>query len=276
MIVSVSPIKLARRELWVVSQIDTLIAELLTNFENTVHATDDQHLKIELWCDSHEEFHVQVVVESLEGLGCGTASNHVHHWRLDFCEVFLTEEVSQEIQNLVTSSENVVDWVVQDQVQVSLSVTSVLGQDLLLAVTLGQHVHAVGETDDLGWSDRELASLGAAWAALDSNDVTTAERGVQSGELTLVEVLLSQDLNLSTITLQIDEDEGSTGTTDSKNTSGESNGLILNECVVLCDSLVILLSELVDAMSTSEFVRVRVFTSITFGLDKILPIVSIL
>ena len=87
----------------------------------------------------------------------------------------------QEIQNLVTSSENVVDWVVQDQVQVSLSVTSVLGQDLLLAVTLGQHVHAVGETDDLGWSDRELASLGAAWAALDSNDVTTAERGVQNG-----------------------------------------------------------------------------------------------
>ena len=168
------------------------------------------------------------------------------------------------------------DWVVQDQVQVSLSVTSVLGQDLLLAVTLGQHVHAVGETDDLGWSDRELASLGAAWAALDSNDVTTAERGVQSGELTLVEVLLSQDLNLSTITLQIDEDEGSTSATDSKNTSGESNGLILNECVVLCDSLVILLSELVDAMSTSEFVRVRVFTSITFGLDKILPIVSIL
>ena len=99
---------------------------------------------------------------------------------------------------------------------------------------------------------------------------------MKSGELTLVEVLLSQDLNLSTITLQVNEDEGSTSTTDGKDTSGESHGLILNEYVVLSDSLVILLSELVNAMSTSEFVRVRVFTSITFGLDKSLPIVSIL
>ena len=43
-VVSISPIEFASSEFRVVSKIDTLISELLTNFEHTVEATDNKHL----------------------------------------------------------------------------------------------------------------------------------------------------------------------------------------------------------------------------------------
>ena len=34
--------------------VDTFVSELLANFEDTVHTTNDEHLKVKLWRDSHE------------------------------------------------------------------------------------------------------------------------------------------------------------------------------------------------------------------------------
>ena len=44
------------------------------------------------------------------------------------------------------------DRVVQDQIKIALSVPRVLREHLLLAIALREHVHAVGETNDLGGS----------------------------------------------------------------------------------------------------------------------------
>mmetsp|Transcript_7743 Transcript_7743/g.9319 ORF Transcript_7743/g.9319 Transcript_7743/m.9319 type:complete len:333 (-) Transcript_7743:490-1488(-) len=200
-VVSVGPIEFAGGELRVMGQIDTLVAELLADLEDAVHTTDDEHLQVELGSDTHEKLHVQVVVESLERLGGRTTGNHVHHGGLDLDEVTLAQEVAEEVQDAVPCVEDLLHWVMHNQIKVALAVAGVLSKHLGLALTLGEHMHAVGKADDLGWSHRQLAGLGAAWAALDTDNVTAAERRVKHGEFSLVEVGLSQNLHLGAITL---------------------------------------------------------------------------
>jgi len=276
MIISIGPIELASSELWVMGQIDTFIAELFADFEYSIHATDDEHFKIELWSDSHEQLHVQVIVESLERLSSCTAGNHIHHWGLHFCEVLGPQEVSQEVQNLVTSGKNLVNRVVQDEIQVTLSISGILVHNLLLTVALGQHVHAVRQTDDLSWSHGQFASLGATWAAFNTDDVTTAERGMQGSKFTLVEIGLGQNLQLSTITFQINENQRGTSSTNGQNTTSQGHSHVFNEYVILCNCLFIVAPELVNAMGTCEFVRVWVRSSVTLCLDEIFPVLGIL
>lgn len=149
MIIGISPIKLASRELRVVSQINTLIAELLADLKDTVHSTHNQHLEVQLRCNSHEKFHVQVIMERLKGPCCGSSSNHVHHWCLNFCEVLGSQEVSQEVEDFIARCKDLMNRVVQDQIKIALPVPRVLRENLLLTIALWKHVHAVGETNDL-------------------------------------------------------------------------------------------------------------------------------
>ena len=131
-------------------QIDALITELLADLEDSVHTTHNEHLEVKLGCDTHEKFHVQVVVEGLEGLGGGSASDHVHHGSLDLGEVSFSQEVPQEVKDLIAGGEDFLDWVVKDEVEVALAVASVLVEHFLFTLPLRQHVHAVGKADDLG------------------------------------------------------------------------------------------------------------------------------
>lgn len=62
---------------------------------------------------------------SLERSGGSTSGDHVHHWSLDFNEVQVPEILSNVINNLVSSLEDLSDIVVHDEVQISLSVASI-------------------------------------------------------------------------------------------------------------------------------------------------------
>jgi len=93
-VVLVGPIEFTSGELGVVSHIDAFISELLTNFEYTLHSTNNEHLKVKLRGDSHEKFHIEVVMESLERTGSGSSSDHVHHGGLNLNEVTVSEELS--------------------------------------------------------------------------------------------------------------------------------------------------------------------------------------
>ena len=275
-VVSVRPIELARGELRIMGQIDTLVAELLADLEHAVHATDDKHLEVELWGNTHEQLHVQVVVERLEGLGSRTARDHIHHRCLDLDEVALTQEVAEEVEDAVPRVEDLLDRVVQDKVKIALTVSGILGQHLLITLPLRKLVHAVGETDDSGGPDRELIGLGATRAPLDTNDVTTAQLRVQHGELALVEVGLGQDLHLSAVALEIDEDEGAAGATDGKDATGERDGQILDELVRLRDGRVILASELINTVCSRELVGIRIDVLISQRLHKVLAVIGVL
>jgi len=53
-------------------------------------------------------------VKSLEGLGSGTAWDHIHHGSLDFDKVVLGKEFSEKINDPVSSLEDLLDGCVRD------------------------------------------------------------------------------------------------------------------------------------------------------------------
>lgn len=143
-VVSIGPIELTCGELGVVSQVNALISELLANLKHSVHSSYDQLLQVQLWCYSHEQLHVQVIMESLEGFGNGTSSNHVHHGSLHFEEVSVSQEGTDEVNDLVPDFEVLLHVLVHYQVQISEPVSGILGQSMqLLVVFSGQHVQTV-------------------------------------------------------------------------------------------------------------------------------------
>jgi len=142
-IISICHIEFAGGELWVVSHIDTLISEVFTDFENSVHTSDDEHLEIKLWSNSHVEFHIELIVISLEWSSSGTSWNHVHHWGFDLNEVHVSEIISNEGCDLVSSGEFVNDAVVHDEIQVSLSISGILVHNVLALLLFWELMKAV-------------------------------------------------------------------------------------------------------------------------------------
>lgn len=86
-VVGVGLIELTGREFRVVSQVNALISELLSDFEHAVHTSNDELFEVKFRSNTHEKLHGEVIMESLERLSSSTSSNHVHHWGLDFCKV---------------------------------------------------------------------------------------------------------------------------------------------------------------------------------------------
>jgi len=137
-------------------------------------------------------------------------------------------------------------------------------------------VHAIGQADNLRGTNGELVGLGSARAALNSNNITTTESGVQLSEFSLIVIRLSQNLNLGTIALQINEDEGSTSATNGHNTASQRNCHILDELVGLSNGLFVLATELVNTVRASELVRVWVDVLVTKTLDKSFSVFCVL
>ena len=94
------------------SKINTFISELLSNFKDSVKSTNNKHLQVEFWSNSHKEIHVQIVMESLEWSGSSTTWDHVLHGGLNFEEVSVSQEFSNEVNNLVSDLEDFLNmWV---------------------------------------------------------------------------------------------------------------------------------------------------------------------
>jgi hypothetical protein len=150
-VVLVGPIEFTGGELGVMGHINGLVSELLSDFENTLHSSDDKHLKVKLGGNSHEKFHIEVVMEGLEGTGSSSSSDHVHHGGLNFNEVAVSEELSKEVNDSVSSLEDSADVLVNNEIKVTLTVSGVLVHDgsdgfsFLSFRGLGEHVHAVGK-----------------------------------------------------------------------------------------------------------------------------------
>ena len=157
-------------------------------------------------------------MERLERLSCGTASDHVHHRGLNFCKIVLAQERSHEGNNLVSRLEDLFDAIVGDEVEISLAIARVLVQG---SVLLGEHVHAVGKTDDFDCFHGELACLGTTGSSLNSDNVTAAEGRVKRVKLANITILRRDNLNFSLVTLQINKDKFGASGSDLLDTSGK-------------------------------------------------------
>jgi len=196
-----------------VGHVNRFVSELLTNFEHTLHTSNYKHLKVELRGDTHEQLHIEVIMEGFEGTSSGSSGDHVHHRGLHFHKVAFSEELPQEVDDFVSSLEDSADGLVDDEIEVALAIPGVLVHDeglgfaLLGFSGLGEHVHAVGKALDNGGAYRQLTSLGAADASLNTNDISSLELSRESSKVTAsVELSSSKDLYLLLVTLQVDED----------------------------------------------------------------------
>ena len=83
-------------------------------------------------------------------------------------------------------------------------------------------------------------------------------------------------MHFSSVTFKVNEDKRLSSATNRQNTASESNSLVLHERIILRDGFIILASELIDSVGASEFVRVRIGTSVANALHESLSIVSVL
>lgn len=140
LVVGVGHVSLAGSVLGVVGLVDPLVPEVLTNLEDSVEAPHHQLLEVEFGGDPHVEFHVQVVVEGLEGSCSRSSRNHMHHRRLHLQEIARLEVAAHVPDHLVADGERLPRLCVEDEVQVALSVTQLLV--LEADMKLGKHVQA--------------------------------------------------------------------------------------------------------------------------------------
>lgn len=150
--IGIGHIELAGSKLWVVSEINTLISELTTHLIDTVETTNNQHLEVQLWCNTHEHIHVQVVVVSLERLGGSSSCDGVHHWSLDLDKLLLVEVSADVADHLGASDEDVAGGLVHDQIEIALAVTLFLVLEAVVLVW--KLVKTWCEQNDLRSKDR--------------------------------------------------------------------------------------------------------------------------
>lgn len=256
------------------SHVDTFVSELLADFENAVHATNDEHLEVELGSDTHEQLHLKLVVVSLEGASGGTTGNHVHHGSLDLDELLLAQERADEVNDLGASLEDSLDLTVHDEIEVSLSVSGVfVHSDVASAgcIGLGQLMQAVGkQLDGLG-SHGELASVGLAGHTDDADNVTTTKRLLESLEVLLVVCSVGKDLHLGVTLDEVEEHELGTRSSQQHDTTGDHNLSVVEELTLLNLVVVELGLEILERHLSVELVRVRVLVILT---DRLQPSLS--
>lgn len=175
--IGIGHVKLANGELGVVSHVDLLVSEHTTDLEHSVKTTDDQFLQVELGGDTHEQVELEIVVVCDEWLGCGTTSDHRHHWRLDLYlinrgslstqlpldpahleEAKVVEELSDVVDDLGSGDEDVTGVRVHDQIQVSLPVSRL---EVDQTFTAGELMQTWREKLDFRDLQRQLSSLGS-------------------------------------------------------------------------------------------------------------------
>ena len=66
----------------IIAIIQTFISELSPNLVHPVNSSNHQHLVVQLWCHSHVEVHVELIMVGNEGFGRSSPWDHVHERRL--------------------------------------------------------------------------------------------------------------------------------------------------------------------------------------------------
>lgn len=213
-VIGVGHVELAGSELGVVSHVDTFVSELATNLVDALNTSNDELLEEKLGSDTHEEIEMESVVMGDEGLGGGSSGDHVHHGGLNLQESTLVQETANSRDDLAADNKVVANVGVHNQVQETLTVTSLLISELTLS---RQHVQAGGQKSHLQGDDGQLTSLRAGGISTDANNISTTENGgdlQESINSTFVVSGVGQNLELITLTDDIDEVELSRGSSE--------------------------------------------------------------
>lgn len=83
-IIGISPIEFTGSEFGVMGLVNTFVAELFSNFVNTVITTHQEHLEIQFRGNTHHHVLFQIIVMGFEGFGGRTTGLQAHHGGFHF------------------------------------------------------------------------------------------------------------------------------------------------------------------------------------------------
>ena len=176
--VAVSLVNLANRELGVVGAVDALVAEILAELENLVHAADEEPLKIKLRRDAHYAILVERVEVRNERLSRGAACLILKNGGFDLHEAAVPEVLADFLDETRAREEAVARLVVRHQVDITAAVALFLvgkAVELLrrLLERLGEHRPLLDDEGLLALLGRKERSFGAD----DVAEIKLLERG---------------------------------------------------------------------------------------------------
>ena len=175
-VILVGHVDLHTGELRVVGLVHTLVAEVLGELIDTVVATNDQSLEVELVGDSHIEVDVQGVVVGDERTGRGASRDGLKDRGLDLKAAGRVEIFPHCGDDLRPLDEHVLDLRVDDEVNVPLAVAQLgIGESVIdYSVNLlhdRKNPQRLAQNGKFLCVNTELAGLGDEGEALDADDV---------------------------------------------------------------------------------------------------------
>ena len=220
-------------ELRIVVFVHTLVAEVLADLVDTLKATDDESLEVELCSDTHVHIDVQGIEMGDERTGAGTTGDRLQNRRLHLRISGLVEEVTHRTQHGGTLEERVLDAIVDDEVDITLTgaqlgiVELIIGHAILVFHD-GQRFEALAEEFQALGMDTHLSGLCLKNEAFDADKVTDVKEFLED---LIIEVLVlvgtdiitgDIDLNTALGVLELNE-AGLTHDTTCHHTAGDDD-----------------------------------------------------
>ena len=185
-VILVGHVDLHTGELRVVGLVHTLVAEVLGELIDTVVATHDQSLEVELVGDSHIEVDVQGVVVGDERTGRGASRDGLKDRGLDLKAAGGVEIFPHRGDDLRPLDEHVLYLRVHDEVNVPLAVAQLgIGEGVIdNAVNLlhdRKNPQRLAQNGKFLCVNTELSGLGDEGEALDADDVADVKQFLPDG-----------------------------------------------------------------------------------------------
>jgi hypothetical protein len=139
------------RKLGVMCQVNALVPELFANLEHPIEATNDEHLKVQLWRNTHVHLHVEIVVMRFEWPGGRATSNSIENRSLNLDEVTVLEEAADIGDYLGSGDDSPARGVVHNQVEIALAMAFLMVLEAI--VLIGDSMQARREKDDFCGED---------------------------------------------------------------------------------------------------------------------------
>ena len=201
--IGIGPVSLQHGELGIVTARDSFVTETPVQLEDLWKSGHQEPLEVKLGGDPEEEIHAQGVVMGLEGFGCGSSRNRLHHRGLDFQESPLVEESPDLAHDCGALEKDFARGGVGDQIQVALAIA---GLRILNAVPLvGKWAQGFGKDNQSSGSDTGFSGSCREALALNPSEISNIElRG--HGQRVLVELFgIEIDLHASSYVGEIQE-----------------------------------------------------------------------
>mmetsp|Transcript_22206 Transcript_22206/g.33836 ORF Transcript_22206/g.33836 Transcript_22206/m.33836 type:complete len:291 (-) Transcript_22206:502-1374(-) len=180
-VIRIGLVEFASCEFRIMGEVNSLITELTTNLIHAIQPSYDQHLEVKLRSDTKVQIHTQIIMISNKRPCDSSSRNHIHHGCLHFQKVTVVEVFPHTIDNLRTNLKRITILMVDNQIEVSLTVSRFrISQGCLgrISLVLGEHVETGGEKLHFHGKDGEFALLRLPGNSTNSNDISALDGAV--------------------------------------------------------------------------------------------------